>query len=179
METRVIKGLEPYQATSDGDIIGIYGRKMKVFGNSRKRPMVGLRIGGKQTYFTVARLIAITFCPIPEHLKNYDINELEVHHINRNWYDNRKENLMWVSKEEHRKIHSEDEGYGQKSVAQIDGDMIVGLFPSISEAERQTGIDLRFISRVAKGERASTGGFKWAYELNGKYCLNLQQNGQV
>jgi hypothetical protein len=49
----------------------------------------------------VHRLEKETFGPIE------NMNELEVHHINNNGLDNRLENLIWVSRSDHRKIDSE------------------------------------------------------------------------
>jgi hypothetical protein len=49
--------------------------------------------------FYIHRMVKETFDPIE------DINTLEVHHINNNALDNRPENLLWVPKENHNKIH--------------------------------------------------------------------------
>jgi hypothetical protein len=48
----------------------------------------------------VYRLIAETWCENP----NMDFYN-HVHHISNNWYDNRKENLLWVTEAQHAKIH--------------------------------------------------------------------------
>jgi hypothetical protein len=48
----------------------------------------------------VYRLVARTWCENP----NIDFYN-QVHHISNNWYDNRKENLLWVTETQHAKIH--------------------------------------------------------------------------
>jgi len=50
---------------------------------------------------SIHRLVKETHDPIN------DMEKLEVHHINNNANDNRLENLLWVTKEDHRKIDSE------------------------------------------------------------------------
>lgn len=49
----------------------------------------------------VHRIVAALWCRIPD---GFAIENLEVHHINNNGYDNRPCNLLWVTKEEHREI---------------------------------------------------------------------------
>jgi len=49
----------------------------------------------------VHRLVMETFKPI------INMEKYEVHHLNNNGNDNRLENLIWVSKEDHRRIDSE------------------------------------------------------------------------
>ena len=50
----------------------------------------------------IHRLVAEAFIPNPE-------NKAEVHHKDKNPHNNRAENLMWLSSEEHRAEHQEDE----------------------------------------------------------------------
>jgi hypothetical protein len=50
---------------------------------------------------SIHRLVKETFDPI------IDMEKYEVHHLNNNGNDNRLENLIWVSIEDHRRIDSE------------------------------------------------------------------------
>ena len=50
---------------------------------------------------SIHRLVKETFDPIIE------MEKYEVHHINNNGNDNRLENLIWVSKDDHRRIDSQ------------------------------------------------------------------------
>ena len=59
-----------------------------------------VQIGGLGQ-FDVYRLVKETFDPIK------DMEKLQVHHINNNALDNRPENLIWVSEEDHRRIDKE------------------------------------------------------------------------
>jgi hypothetical protein len=58
-------------------------------------------INSDWTKKSIHRLVKETFDPI-NGMENY-----EVHHLNNNGNDNRLENLIWVSKEDHRKIDAE------------------------------------------------------------------------
>lgn len=48
----------------------------------------------------VHRLVALAFLEVDDKTK-------EVHHINKNKNDNRVSNLLWLTKEEHYKIHQD------------------------------------------------------------------------
>ena len=50
----------------------------------------------------VYRLVAETWCIDPDKPSAYNI----VHHIDNNGYNNTPENLIWVNKEQHSRIHS-------------------------------------------------------------------------
>jgi hypothetical protein len=50
---------------------------------------------------SIHRLVKETFDPIVE------MEKYEVHHLNNNGNDNRLENLLWISKEDHRRIDYE------------------------------------------------------------------------
>lgn len=52
----------------------------------------------------VHRIVAALWCKIPD---GFEIENLEVHHVNNNGYDNRPCNLLWVTKEEHREIEKD------------------------------------------------------------------------
>ena len=55
----------------------------------------------------INRLIAMAFIPIPERLLEYSLEELDVHHKDYDPCNNRVDNLEWLTKEEHRELHSE------------------------------------------------------------------------
>ena len=58
-------------------------------------------INGDWNKKSIHRLVKETFNPIRK------MEKYEVHHLNNNGNDNRLENLIWVSEEDHRKIDSE------------------------------------------------------------------------
>lgn len=89
--------------------------------------------------------------------KGYD-----VHHINHNRQDNRLENLCLMLSSDHRKLHNEEKS---KQVAQYDLEgNLIKIYPSVMEAERQTGVGSSHISSCCKGGKyKSAGGSVWQY----------------
>lgn len=127
---------------------------------------------GKKQKFRVHRLVALTFIPNPK-------NKPEVNHKNSIRDDNRAENLEWVTRSENEK-HAYREGRNQElrnkaretikfaisaqeiKVRQIDpvSHLTIGEYKSMSEAERQTGINHRNISRACS-KQGTAGGYIW------------------
>lgn len=130
------------------------------------------------TNYSVHSLVAKTFIPNPE-------NKPCIDHINGNRADNRVANLRWCTFAENnryelaRKHFSESKMgrkngmYGKrgklspshKAVLQYDlaGNFIKKYY-GIMEAQRETGVQFKNISKVCKGERHSAGGYFWKYE---------------
>ena len=116
---------------------------------------------GKNCY--IHRLVAEAFIPNPQ-------NKETVNHINGDKHDNRVENLEWSTYTEnnHHAIQTGLNGTehmrnkkGSMRVLQYDENMnLIAEYPSMREAERQTGIDCASISLgVRKGWKY--GGFIW------------------
>ncbi len=116
---------------------------------------------GKNCY--VHRLVAEAFVPNPE-------NKQTVNHINGDKHDNRAENLEWNTYQENN-IHAYKTGLNDEKhrrnckgsivVKQLTLDgKLIAVYPSIREAERQTGICSQSISiGLRKGWRY--GGYIW------------------
>ena len=104
-------------------------------------------------------LVAKAFIPIPDKYKGIPIEKLDVHHINFLPWDNRVENLMWLTKKEHHTIHK---GTPVEQCTK-DGN-VVAEYPSMCEAARQTGFCQSCISQACNGIRKSTGGFFWRFK---------------
>lgn len=113
---------------------------------------------GKPHTVRVHRIIALTFIPIPERLKGIPIQKLDVHHINFIPDDNRVENLVWLTKLEHRRIHK------NKSVYQysLDG-VFIREWKSGIEVERELGYSSAHISACCYGRIKSAYGYQWSY----------------
>lgn len=69
--------------------------------NKGNHQAVCLCEGGKKQMYQVHRLVADAFIPNPDNLP-------VVHHIDGNPLNNRVDNLMRISKEDHLKLHEED-----------------------------------------------------------------------
>lgn len=170
--------INEYRITEDGEIYAVNGKKITYRFDKEGRPYTFLKCdNGKRKFTYISRAVATAFCEIPDHLKNFDLAKLEVHHIDGNPANNHYTNLLWVSKEEHEKIH----GCGGKCVAQIKNNTIVGLYSSLKQAAKTTGIPIQNISDCINGairkknkRRLSAGGYKWTNKLEGEYILSLQ-----
>lgn len=116
-------------------------------------------------------VVAQLFNPNPE-------NKKEVHHIDETRLNNRKDNLIWVTHEEHKELHKQTGTRGKrignrlrnhpnmsKPVEQynIDG-VFIADYPSCEEAARQTGCSRGNISNCCTGRYSQTKGFIFRFK---------------
>ena len=113
---------------------------------------VGLTKNGKQSTFSVHRLVAETFIPNKKFLPC-------VNHKDENKQNNRVENLEWCS-------HSYNNSYGTrtkrtcKPVKCIETGMI---YNSTVQAGKSTGINRVYITNCCNNKRLSAGSYHWEY----------------
>jgi len=166
-----IEGYDGYYVTTDGRVWG-KGKNgfMKQFKTGRIKNYLGVMLydNGIGKTVRVHILVAKAFLPNPQ-------NKPQVNHKDENPENNTVSNLEWVTAEENcnygarnykiskqqlnRKDHS-------RSVAQIDkAGNILAVFPSLSEAWRQTGVDRSHISSVCDNKPLykTAGGYKWRW----------------
>ena len=147
-----IEGYKEYQVLSNGDIIGIFGKKLKPILNVNGYITYGLFNNGKHRRFLGHRIIAKCFIPNPK-------NKPQVNHINGVKTDNRVENLEWCTGSENQR-HAVNIGLrdnGAKSTAIKNSkpviDLSTGIFYNSSkEASILLGIDKDKMSRMLIGK---------------------------
>ncbi len=156
-----------YQASTYGrvrSLVGKHGgRILKPAESGRRYPKYTLSKNGKHTNFQTHRLIATTFLPNPQ-------NKPAVDHISGNAFDNSVQNLRWVTGKENslnpvtlgRMLVNRDAKGGKTASVKtyaynLDGEL-VGVFNSMQEASRKTGISQSLISLCVAGKRKKTGG---------------------
>ena len=152
-----IPGYPSYYAYSDGRIWSKKTHKFLKLNNHNNGYLnVTLRVEGKSITRLVHRLIAITFLENPNNLP-------QVNHKDENKHNNSVENLEWCSN-----IYNSNYGNCQENKARAQRKPILCIetktkYPSLTEAGRQTGINIRHISEVCNGKIKTAGGFHWKY----------------
>lgn len=172
-EWKDIKGYEGYYQVSNlgrvasiprtitgknGATYFVDGKILSATDNGHGYKTVMLNKDSKRKRLYVHRLVAESFLPNPNHLK-------EVNHINEIRDDNRLENLEWISTYDNRVY-----GNRLKKVAEalatpvkqydLKGQYIQS-FSSIKEASRKTGIADVTIGKCVNNSAISAGGFIW------------------
>lgn len=112
----------------------------------------------KRYYFTIHRLVALTFIPNPE-------NKLTVDHIDCNKTNNCVYNLRWCSVRENN-YHSHELGrqkWNAKKIIAISPDGEKFEFYSQHEAERNTGVSQSNVGKCANGKTNSVKGWTFKY----------------
>lgn len=144
-------------------------------------PRTGNRIGwslcknGQVTHYQAAKWIALTF---PELVQGEYYDGAVIDHINTDSMDNRPENLRWCSPKtnqsnpltkKHRKDACLNNPKTSKPVNQYSKQgYYIATYPSVNEAERQTGVPKQNISACCLGKAKSAGKvgaekFIWKY----------------
>lgn len=132
--------------------------KMSQSTDSYGYKVVKLRNKNKVVTCKVHRLVALTFIPNPE-------NKPQVNHKDGNKLNNNVDNLEWVTASENIKhaksLGLQQECYNRVKVNQIKDGKIIATYPSLKQAEIETGIGWTGISAVIRGLRKSAGGYYW------------------
>lgn len=178
-----IKGFPDYFVDKDGNIYskkrnkGIFKKLIPLRAN--KYLQVGLWIDGKCYQKKIHRIVAQTFIPNPK-------NKPEVNHKNGDKYNNKVDNLEWVTRSENERhkcnvLNRKGGWYGKrpgwgsfknkfgvehpssKKVVQLYKGKIVGIYGSQLEAERKTGIKATNISMCCTGKIKKAKGYVWKY----------------
>jgi len=192
MEIEVYRDIEGYeglyQVSNLGNVKSLnYGRTgkeklLKLYKGNNGYLYITLYKNKKQKLSLVHRLVALTFIPNPNNLK-------EINHKDENPLNNMVENLEWcdrkynntygnrIKKSIQTSIENNSYNKGieirrinnslrEKPIIQYTKNMIeVCRFKSTKEAERKTGIPHSNICYCLKGKRNIAGGYIWKYAI--------------
>ena len=163
-EWRDVVGYEGlYQVSDQGRVKSLKWNKERILKPSMDKDgylLVTLCAGGKPKTLKVHRLVCEAF---HENLEN----KSDVNHLNEIKTDNRASNLEWCTRRDNINHGSRNERLGKalsKPVGQYmsDGDL-VKIWPSVIEAQRQTGFSSASISLAANGKSKQAHGYRWEY----------------
>ena len=104
-----IQDFPDYYVSSAGNIWREHRNGFYLRLKPNKQGSVAIYANGERNLMYIHRLVAQSFVPIPEQYQGLSVDELDVHHINFNHFDNRASNLQWLTKTEHKQLHSESE----------------------------------------------------------------------
>ena len=161
------------------------GNKLLPYRDGRNHLKVGLHHDGKQKHVFVHRLIYEAFVgEIPD--------GYVIHHIDHNQFNNCVDNLKLMSRSEHMSLHRKGKTLPnhntekmriaakracqatKKPVAQysLDGELI-GVYESISEAHRKTGVGITGISRCCLKKVRKSGNYYWEFRKKHDFDKNI------
>lgn len=124
--------------------------------------IVSLSKGKRQYMKKVHRLVAQAFIPNPD-------NKRTVNHKDCNPSNNLLDNLEWATDLENtRHARKNNRMSDEKEVVMIKDGIIIKIFKSISQANRETGIQISNISYCCSGIRKTAGGYNWKFK-KGEY----------
>jgi hypothetical protein len=170
-----------YQISNTGKVKSFVSNKiLKPITDKDGYLRVCLCVNQKRKSHIIHRIVAKVFIPNPQ-------NKPHINHLDFNITNNCVSNLEWCTPKENI-LYSYNEGrinppkywknkfsynhHSSKEVLQYDiNGTVINKYGSAHEAMRQTGIDNKHISGVARGERKTAGGFIWKYS-NEEKLLN-------
>jgi len=141
---------------------------------------VSLSKNTKSKTYNIHSIVAMMFIDNPN---NYKV----VNHKDGNKVNNNVENLEWCSYKENTAHALENKliKLHRKKVKQLsyDGTQLIKIYDSIRDAEKETGISNKQISKVCRNKMPTSHGFRWEYvepvetiqinEVDGKEILKF------
>lgn len=159
---KIIEGYSNYEVNELGQVRNIKTHKiLKSYDNKRGYLRVSLSgDDGKQHNVSVHRIVANAF------IENDDSEiKTQVNHINEDKYDNRVENLEWVTPSQNIRhgtgIKRRAKSQAYNVVMTYEGLTI--LFDSAKDVERRTGIPAKSVQKCCVGKLRTTHCAKFAY----------------
>lgn len=169
VEYKLIEAFEDYIVSSDGKVFSLKHRKMKEMKprlNKGGYLDVPLCSNGQHVRKLIHRLVARAFISNPDNLP-------EVNHKDEVKSNNCVDNLEWCTSEYNSNFGSRGERVAKALINHPDFSVPVvcletgEVYPSVSEASRQTGVHRQNISGCLNGERQTAGGYHWARFVEG------------
>ena len=160
-----------YRISNFGSVYSLIKDKvLKPAKHKRGYEVIVLSKDKKHKTYLVHRLVAKTFIPNPQ-------NKIEVNHKDGNKNNNNVLNLEWCTREENTRHAFLNGLRPMQCKIKIEAlrlrDNCLFLYQSMSEASRQTGVNLGNISRCCNGKCNSAGGFVF------KKCINNSESNEV
>lgn len=158
---------DKYQVSNTGKIKSLHYRNtskeklLKPYTNRKGYLFVSL----PRKTVQVHRLVAEAFIENPKKLpmvNHKDENKLNNSVENLEWCDN-KYNINYGNRTKQAKLSNINNPKLSRLVQCVETGTI---YPSVAEAERQTGINAKLIRRVCVGKRKTTSGYHWKYINN-------------
>lgn len=156
-----IDGYEGYQVSNLGRVRSFKNGKVRILKPSSDKCgylIVNLCKNSSSKSCRVHRLVAQAFIPNPNNLP-------QVNHKDENPSNNIVSNLEWCDAKYNINYGTRNEKTS-KVVIQIDKNtnVVINIFPSTREAERQTGYGHGYICDCCKGKYKTAYGYKWKYQ---------------
>lgn len=127
--------------------------------NSIGYSFVKIRFKRKRYSLLVHRLVARSFLG--------DIDDLHVHHLDKNKQNNKLSNLQIIDHIKHVELHNKSNDFNKKEVNQYDlNGIFIKKYKSIKDAARVALNDEKKfsdISKVCRGKQKSAYGYIWSY----------------
>ena len=154
-EWRKIPGYgDRYSASSEGRIRNDKtGRIMKTHDNQNGQECLILTVGGVKYSCRVSRLVLLAFYGEPEN------DNFEAAHLNGDYFNNRLENLQWMTRRELVNLAFARGTRVPRSRRAVRVVETGEVFPSIREAARELNLWPECIRACLKGKYETTGGY--------------------
>ena len=149
-----------YEVSNTGNIRNTQTNKLLKQSIRTQYYGVSLCNNNKKKTYNIHTLVATMFIDNPNNCK-------VVNHIDGNKFNNNIKNLEWCSYKENTS-HALDNKLiklHRKKVKQLsyDGTQLIKIYDSIRDAEKETGISNKQISKVCRKKMPTAHGFRWEY----------------